>query len=93
MRLPSSRRIALGCLWLRACGLGRFFFGDERCVDRDDPESNFRMARETLLEPAGVREERVHRILTEEGEVLRHLTLDPTKNYQAIGTSDVSTMS
>lgn len=33
------------------------------------------------------------RILTEEGEMLRHLTLDPTKNYQAIGTSDVSTMS
>jgi len=33
------------------------------------------------------------RILTEEGEVLRHLTLDPTKNYQAIGRCDVSTMS
>lgn len=34
------------------------------------------------------------RILTEEGEVLRHLTLDPTKNYQAIGRPyDVSTMS
>jgi len=33
------------------------------------------------------------RILTEEGEMLRHLTLDPTKNYQAIGRSDVSTMS
>jgi transposase InsO family protein len=33
------------------------------------------------------------RILTEEGEMLRHLTLDPTKNYQAIGRCDVSTMS
>ncbi|MDO8964375.1 MAG: IS481 family transposase [Coriobacteriia bacterium] len=33
------------------------------------------------------------RILTEEGEVLRHLTLDPTKNYQSIGERDVSTMS
>jgi transposase InsO family protein len=33
------------------------------------------------------------RILTEEGEVLRHLTLDPTKNYQAIGNANVSTMS
>lgn len=33
------------------------------------------------------------RILTEEGEMLRHLTLDPTKNYQAIGNADVSTMS
>lgn len=33
------------------------------------------------------------RILTEEGEMLRHLTLDPTKNYQAIGAHNVSTMS
>ena len=33
------------------------------------------------------------RILTEEGEMLRHLTLDPTEIYQAIGNSDVSTMS
>ena len=33
------------------------------------------------------------RILTEEGEMLRHLTLDPTKNYQSIGNSNVSTMS
>lgn len=33
------------------------------------------------------------RILTEEGEMLRHLTLDPNKNYQAIGRADVSTMS
>ncbi|MHB1324061.1 MAG: hypothetical protein ACYCXZ_06935 [Coriobacteriia bacterium] len=33
------------------------------------------------------------RILTEEGEMLRHLTLDPTKDYQAIRSSEVSTMS
>lgn len=33
------------------------------------------------------------RILTDEGEMLRHLTLDPAKNYQAIGNADVSTMS
>jgi len=33
------------------------------------------------------------RILTEEGEMLRHLTLDPTKNYQSIGKPIVSAMS
>lgn len=33
------------------------------------------------------------RVLTDEGEVLRHLTLDPTRDYQAIGRSDVSTVS
>lgn len=29
-------------------------FGDERCVPPDDPESNYRMVREALLDPAGV---------------------------------------
>ena len=32
----------------------RFTFGDERCVPPDDPQSNFRMARENLFVPAGV---------------------------------------
>lgn len=32
----------------------RFFFGDERFVPGDHPDSNFRMARESLLGPAGV---------------------------------------
>ena len=27
------------------------FFGDERAVPPDDPQSNYRMARETLLDP------------------------------------------
>jgi 6-phosphogluconolactonase len=34
--------------------LFRITFGDERCVPPDDPESNFRMAWETLLAPARV---------------------------------------
>ncbi|MBL4845309.1 MAG: 6-phosphogluconolactonase, partial [Planctomycetes bacterium] len=40
-----------------------FFFGDERCVSPDDPQSNYRMAREALLDahPTAV----VHRM---EGE-------------------------
>src|SRR4051812_22783768 len=29
-------------------------FGDERCVPPDHPDSNYRMARECLLEPAGI---------------------------------------
>ncbi len=36
--------------WDRVC----FTFGDERCVPPDDPESNFRMARENLFTPAAV---------------------------------------
>ena len=37
-------------------------FGDERCVPPDDPESNFRMAWETLLEPARVPEKSILRM-------------------------------
>jgi 6-phosphogluconolactonase len=36
--------------------LARITFGDERCVPPDDRQSNFRMARETLLGPAAVPE-------------------------------------
>jgi 6-phosphogluconolactonase len=32
----------------------RFFFGDERTVPPDDPESNYRMTRETLFEPLNI---------------------------------------
>ncbi|MFH1018822.1 MAG: 6-phosphogluconolactonase [Pseudomonadota bacterium] len=39
-----------------------FFFGDERPVGPDHPDSNFRMANETLLEPLGVAKARVHRM-------------------------------
>jgi 6-phosphogluconolactonase len=42
--------------------LTRITFGDERCVPPNDRESNFRMARETLLEPAAVPEKSVLRM-------------------------------
>ncbi|HWL51150.1 MAG TPA: 6-phosphogluconolactonase [Chthoniobacteraceae bacterium] len=40
-------------------------FGDERCVPPDDAQSNYRMVRETLLDPAGIPEGNVFRM---EGE-------------------------
>ncbi len=42
--------------------LVRITFSDERCVPPDDPESNFRMAWETLLAPAGVPEKSILRM-------------------------------
>lgn len=42
-----------------------FFWGDERCVPPDDAESNYRMARETLLDAVKPPSENVHRILGE----------------------------
>ncbi len=43
-----------------------FFFGDERHVPPDDPESNFRMANESLLSKIHARSENVFRIHAEE---------------------------
>ena len=40
----------------------RFTFGDERCVSPDDPQSNFRMARENLFVPAAVPEKSIMRM-------------------------------
>jgi 6-phosphogluconolactonase len=42
-----------------------FFWADERCVPPNDPESNFRLARECMLDQLGIRETQVHRILGE----------------------------
>jgi len=43
----------------------QIYFGDERCVPADDPESNYRMARESLLDRVGVPTKNVHRPDTE----------------------------
>jgi len=40
----------------------RIYFADERAVPPDDPDSNFRMARETLLDQARVPPRNVHRM-------------------------------
>ncbi len=39
-----------------------FFFGDERCVPPDHPESNYGMAQAVLFRPLGIRPEQIHRI-------------------------------
>ena len=58
---PVYRRIAVEAHngpWDRT----RFTFGDERCVPPDDPQSNFRMARENLFVPAAVPEKSIMRM-------------------------------
>jgi 6-phosphogluconolactonase len=46
----------------------QYFWGDERFVPPGDPESNYRMARETLLAEAPVTADQVHRVPTERGD-------------------------
>jgi 6-phosphogluconolactonase len=41
------------------------FFGDERCVPADHPDSNYRMAREALLDHVPLGADRVHRVCGE----------------------------
>jgi 6-phosphogluconolactonase len=48
-----------------------FFWGDERHVPPDHPESNFRMAREAMLDAVPVPPENVHRIAAEEPDAPR----------------------
>ena len=43
-----------------------FFWGDERCVPPDDPESNYRMVREALLSRVPIPESSVHRMKGED---------------------------
>ncbi|HEV2980582.1 MAG TPA: 6-phosphogluconolactonase [Solirubrobacteraceae bacterium] len=43
------------------------WFADERCVAPEDEQSNFRLARELLLDPAGIDASRVHRMQGELG--------------------------
>jgi 6-phosphogluconolactonase len=39
-----------------------FYFGDERAVSHDDPESNYRMARESLFDRQSIEEGRIFRM-------------------------------
>lgn len=45
----------------------QMWFADERCVPPDDEESNYRLVAQTLLTPAGIEPERVHRMEGEAG--------------------------
>jgi len=71
------------------------WFVDERCVPPDDEESNFLLAERTLLEPAGVAAERVHRMRGELGpdegagayrdELAAALGSEPTLDLALVG--------
>ncbi len=61
-RFLSSPEFASRVNWAQV----HFFWGDERAVPPDDPESNFRLAYEHLLQPLGIAPENIHRI---EGEL------------------------
>lgn len=66
---PVYRRLAQvsGLDW----GSVQVYFGDERAVPPDDPESNYRMAREGLLDRIPVPDDQRHRIEAERDDLPR----------------------
>jgi 6-phosphogluconolactonase len=46
-----------------------FFFGDERSVPPDHPDSNYRMAHDALFGPLGIKDERMHRMKPEAADL------------------------
>jgi 6-phosphogluconolactonase len=60
-RLLASPGLASQVDWSRV----HLLWGDERCVSPDHPDSNYRMAREALLDRVPVQEGSVHRIRCE----------------------------
>jgi 6-phosphogluconolactonase len=64
----STPKRAYELLSTEALDWGRvdFYFGDERCVSPDHPDSNYRMACEALVRPGGPRLERIHRMSAEQ---------------------------
>ena len=62
MRLLASAPFARRIDWPRV----HVFWGDERCVPPDEPESNYRMAREALLDHVPLPPTNIHRIRGEE---------------------------
>ncbi len=46
-----------------------WFFSDERCVPPDHPDSNFGLARRSLLAPLGVASDRIHRMPADEDDL------------------------
>jgi 6-phosphogluconolactonase len=65
-----------------------FTFGDERCVPPDDPQSNFRMARENLFVPAAVPEKSVLRMRGEIDPQIAAQGYEDQLNAIAIESSD-----
>jgi 6-phosphogluconolactonase len=54
-----------GLLGMGALAVTEFFWADERCVRPDDPDSNYRLAKERLLEPLRIEPGRIHRLAGE----------------------------
>ena len=60
-QILASRGFRMQINWAKT----EFFFGDERSVPADDPDSNFRMVREALFEKIALADDQIHRMRAE----------------------------
>jgi 6-phosphogluconolactonase len=70
------------CDWSRTA----FFWGDERAVPPDDPESNYRVARDLWLEPARVPLANIHRMPADDADAERAARSYEAELTLALGT-------
>ncbi len=56
-----------------------FFWGDERCTPADHPDSNYRMAKESLLVPSGIPEDHIFRMPASKTD-----TAEAAREYEAL---------
>ncbi len=70
--------------WARA----HLFWGDERCVPPEHPESNYGLARRTLLDHVPIPPEQVHRILGERAPEEAALAYEATLRHFFPGESE-----
>lgn len=70
-----------------------FFWGDERCVPPDDPESNYKMTYDHLFSKVDIPENNIYRMKAEEGEneVVRYSSLlnDTLRNVNGFPQFDL----
>jgi 6-phosphogluconolactonase len=66
-----------------------FFWADERAVPPDDEESNYRLARDLWLAPAGVPPERVHRMPADEADLPAAARAHEATLRQVLGAAPV----
>lgn len=91
--IATYRALAAGWVGAEKWRSVEIYFTDERAVPPTDPESNYRMVRETLIDPAGIPARNVHRIRAEDPdleEVVREYaaTLSPVLDLIILGLGD-----
>jgi 6-phosphogluconolactonase len=75
-----------------------WWFGDERCVPPDDPESNYRLVAESLLAGAAIPPARVHRVHGEDPPLVaasayaEELALDVPAGEDGVPVLDVAVL-